>query len=145
MLKAIPTSWINQYNLTHLTLPKFPRLLFLDLENIERVMNKKCAESTKARAKDGIALAGAKSSPKKRVSTGSSEQVPKKAHIAKFSQHCKNNSGPYTSHNNKECPNYNKDGEDVAASTKKPFKKKPYKEYGGGDGNQMAYLMDAIE
>jgi hypothetical protein len=41
--------------------------------------NEKCAESAKARGKDGTASAGAKSSPKKRVYTGSSEQVPKKA------------------------------------------------------------------
>ena len=66
-------------------------------------MNKKRAESAKARAKDSAALAGAKSSPKKRASTGPSKQVPKKAHTAKFCQHCKNNGGPYTSHNTKEC------------------------------------------
>jgi hypothetical protein len=44
MLKAVPTSWVNQYNLTHSTLPKSPRLLLPDLENIERVMNKKHAD-----------------------------------------------------------------------------------------------------
>ena len=69
VLKAIPTSWVNQYNLTHSTLLKSPRLLLPDLENIERVMNKKRAESAKARGKDGAASAGAKSSPKKRAST----------------------------------------------------------------------------
>ena len=73
VLKAVPTSWVNQYNLTHSTLPKSPRLLLPDLENIERVMNKKRAELAKVRGKDGAALAGTKSSPKKRVSTGSSE------------------------------------------------------------------------
>ena len=44
MVKAVPSSWINQYNLTHSTLPKSPRLLLPDLENIEPVMNKKRAE-----------------------------------------------------------------------------------------------------
>ena len=34
MLKAVPSSWVNQYNLTHLTLPKSLRLLLPDLENI---------------------------------------------------------------------------------------------------------------
>ena len=29
MLKAISTSWVNQYNLTHLALPKSPRLKLL--------------------------------------------------------------------------------------------------------------------
>ncbi len=73
VLKAVPTSWVNQYNLTHLTLPKSPRLLLPDLENIERVTNKKIAESAKARGKNGTVLAGAKSNPKERVSTGSSK------------------------------------------------------------------------
>jgi hypothetical protein len=145
VLKAVPTSRVNQYNLTHLTLPKSPRLLLPDLENIERVMNEKRAESAKARAKDGTALAGAKSSPKKKASPGSSKRVPKKARTAKFCQHCKNNGGPYTSHNTKECCKYDKDGKAVAASGKKPFKKKPYKKHGGGDDKQMAYLTDAIE
>ncbi len=49
VLKAVPISWVNQYNLTHLTLPKSPRLLLPDLENIERVMNKKHVELAKAR------------------------------------------------------------------------------------------------
>jgi hypothetical protein len=71
VLKAVPTSWVNQYNLTHSTLSK--SLLLLDLENIKRVMSKKRAESAKARGKDGTASAGAKSSPKKRASMGSSE------------------------------------------------------------------------
>jgi hypothetical protein len=106
VLKAVPTSWVNQYNLTHLTLPKSPRLLLPDLENIKRVMNKKPTELAKARAKDGTASAGAKSSPKKKASTGSSKRVPKKDCFAKFCQHCKNNGGPYTSHNTKECCKY---------------------------------------
>ncbi len=73
MLKAVPTSWVNQYNLTHLTLPKSPRLLLPDLENIERMVNEKHAELAKARGRDGTALAGTKSNPKKRASTGSTE------------------------------------------------------------------------
>jgi hypothetical protein len=122
VLKAVPTSWVNQYNLTHLTLPKSPRLLLSDLENIECVINKKHAESAKARGKDGAASAGAKFSPKKKASTGSSKQVPKKACSAKFCQHCKNNGRPYTSHNTKECRKYDKNGKAVAATGKKPYK-----------------------
>jgi hypothetical protein len=76
VLRAVPSSWVNQYNLTHTTLPKSPRKLLPDLENIESVMNKKRVDTAKARAKDSAALAGAKSSPKKRASVGSSEQVP---------------------------------------------------------------------
>jgi hypothetical protein len=144
VLKAVPTSWVNQYNLTHLTLSKSPRLLLPDLENIEGVVNKKRPESAKARGKDGTALAGAKSNPKKRAYTGSSEQVPKKVHSTKFCQHCKNNGGPYTSHNTKECRKYNKDGKAVAVTEKKPYKKKPYKKDGDGNDKQLAYLTDAI-
>jgi hypothetical protein len=65
VLKAVPTSWVNQYNLTHSTLPKSPRLLLPDLENIERVMNKKRAELAKARGKDGAALAAPSPAPRK--------------------------------------------------------------------------------
>jgi hypothetical protein len=76
---------------------------------------------------------------------GSSKQVPQKACIAKFCQHCKNNGRPYTSHNTKECRKYDKDRKAVAASAKKPYEKKPYKKHGGGDDKQMAYLTDATE
>ena len=69
MLKAIPSSWVNQYNLNHSTLRKSPRQLHPDMENIKCVMNEKRAESVKARAKDSTTLAGAKSRPEKRVST----------------------------------------------------------------------------
>jgi hypothetical protein len=145
VLKAVPTSWVNQNNPTHLTLPKSPRPLLLDLENIERMMNEKRQESAKARGKDGTALAGAKSIPKKRASMGSSKQVPKKARSTKFSQHCKNNGGPYTSHNTKECHKCIKDGKAVAVVGKKPYKKKPYKKYGDGNDKRLAFLTDAIE
>jgi hypothetical protein len=145
VLKTVPTSWVNQYNLTHLTLPKSPRLLLPDLENIEHLMNKKRAESAKAKGKDGTASAGAKSSPKKWVSTGSSKQVPKKTKSAKFCQHCENNGGPYTSHNTKECCKYDKDGKAVAAAGKKPYEKKPYKKDGGRNDKQMAFLTDTIK
>ncbi len=145
VLKAVPTSWVSQYSLTHSTLPKSPRLLLPDLENIKRMMNEKCAESAKARGKDGTALAGAKSSPKKRASMGSSERVPKKARSAKFCQHCKNNGKPYTSHNTKECCKYDKDSKAVVAAEKEPYEKKPYKKDGGGNDKQMAFLTDAIE
>ncbi len=145
VLKAVPTSWVNKYNLTHSTLPKSPRLLLPDLKNIERVMNEKRAESAKARGRDGTALAGAKSHPKKMASTGSLERVPKKVKTARFCQHCKSNGGPYTSHNTKECRKYDKDGKTVAAAGKKPYEKKPYKKDGGRNDKQMAYLAEAIE
>jgi hypothetical protein len=36
-----PVTWVNQYNMTHPTLPKSPRVLLPDLEAIKQVMNKK--------------------------------------------------------------------------------------------------------
>ena len=79
------------------------------------------------------------------VTQGSSKQVPTKACSVKFCQHCKNNGGPYTSHNTKECCKYGKDGKAVAAAGKKPHEKKPYKKDWGGNDKQMAFLTDAIE
>jgi hypothetical protein len=85
------------------------------------------------------------SNPKKRASTGSTERVPKKVKSAKFCQHCKNNGGPYTSHNTKEYRKYDKGGKAVAAAGKKPYEKKPHKKDGGGNNKQLAYLTEAIE
>ena len=121
------------------------RQLLPDLENIERVMNKKHMETAKSRAKDSAAQAGTKSGPQKRASTGSSEQIPKKACTTKFCQYCKNNSGFFTSHNTKAGCKYYKDGKAVAASATKLYKKKPYKQFGGGDDKQMAYLTNTIK
>ena len=73
ILKTVPALWVNQYNLTHATLPKSLRQLLLVPENIECVMNKKRMEMAKARANDSAAVAGAKSNPKKRVSMGLNE------------------------------------------------------------------------
>ena len=108
-------------------------------------MKEKRAESAKARGKDGTTLAGAKSNPKKRASTGSSKRVPKKACTTKFCQHCKNNGGSHMTHNTKECCKYNKDVKAVAASGKKPYKKKPYKKEWDGNDKQMAFFANAIE
>ncbi len=35
VLKAVPSSWVDQYTMTHSTLPKSPRALLNDLEGIE--------------------------------------------------------------------------------------------------------------
>ena len=77
-----------------MTLPKSQRQLLPDLENIKRVMNEKRAELAKARAKDSAALAGVKSSPKKRASTGSSKRVPKKACTASSASIARIMAGP---------------------------------------------------
>jgi hypothetical protein len=35
MLNLVPSSWVNQYNMTHAMLPKNPMALLNDLEAIE--------------------------------------------------------------------------------------------------------------
>jgi len=126
ILKSLPPTWLNQYNLNHTTLPKSP-----DLEAIERGIHEKHNKKVKAKAKDTAALVSAKTNPKKRASTGSNElRVPKKAHSAKFCQHCKTNGGPYTMHNTKECRKYDKDGKAVAAATSNPLKGSPTRKMG---------------
>jgi hypothetical protein len=52
VLNLVPVIWVNQYNMTHLTLPKSPRALLPDLEAIKRIMNKKHQASLKANAKE---------------------------------------------------------------------------------------------
>ena len=47
--------WQNQYNLMHQTVPESPHTKFLDLENINRVMNKKINKKLKAKAKSSVA------------------------------------------------------------------------------------------
>ena len=127
ILKLLPPTWLNQYNLNHTTLSKSLRQLLPDLEAIERVMNEKHNKKVKAKAKVTAASVNAKTNPKKRASTGSNKlRVPKKARSAKFCQHCKTNGGPYTMHNTKECCKYIKDGKAVAAAMSKPFERKPY-------------------
>jgi hypothetical protein len=41
VLNLVPSSWVNQYNMTHSMLPKNPRALLNDLEATERVMDEK--------------------------------------------------------------------------------------------------------
>jgi len=131
ILESLPHVWLNHCNLIHTMLPKSPRQLLPDLEAIERVMNEKHNEKVKAKAKNTAASVNTKANPKKRASTGSNKQrVPKKTRTTKFWQHCKTNSGPYMTHNTRECCKYDKEGKAVAATAGKPFEKKPYKKKG---------------
>jgi hypothetical protein len=49
ILALTPQTWQNQYNLMHSTVPESPRVLLPDLENIERVTNKRYAEKQMAK------------------------------------------------------------------------------------------------
>jgi hypothetical protein len=143
---SVPSSWVNQYNMTHFTLPKYPRALLNDLQAIERVMDKKHNASLKAKAKEANAAStAAKGSSKKHPASRSSRdlRVPKKARPSKFCQHCKAKGGPHLTHNTKECRRYDGNGNPVSAFRGKPKNtKKPAKK---GGNQQMAYLTDAVE
>ncbi len=66
VLNSVPVSWLNQYNMTHQTLPSGTRTLLQDLELIERVMDEKHKAGLKAKAKEASASTIAKGSSKKR-------------------------------------------------------------------------------
>jgi hypothetical protein len=146
VLNLVPSSWVNQYNMTHSTLPKNPRALLNNLEAIKQVMDEKHSTSLKAKAKEASAASTAtKGSPKKRSASGSSGElrVPKKARPSKFCQHCKAKGRPHLTHNTKECLRYNGNGNPISLFQGKPADaKKPAKK--GGD-KQMAYLTATVE
>jgi hypothetical protein len=144
VLNSVPVSWLNQYNMTHQTLPSGTRALLQDLEPIKRVMDEKHEASHKAKAKDPSASAIAKGSSKKRFSSRNpNDRVPKKAKPSKFCQHCKAKGGPHLTHNTKECCRYDENGNPVAAAGCKPSGAKPSSKFGGN--KQMAYLIAAVE
>ena len=51
ILALTPHAWQNQHNLKHSTVPESPRVLLLDLEAIERVMNQSTLRSRRPRAR----------------------------------------------------------------------------------------------
>jgi hypothetical protein len=144
VLNSVPVSWMNQYNMTHTTLPDGTRTLLQDLELIERVMDEKHEAGQKAKAKETAAFAIAKGSSKKRSASGSpGEQVPKKGKPSKFCQHCKAKGGPHLTYKTEECCMYNGMGNPMAAAGRKPSDAKPSSEKGGD--KQNAYLTAAVE
>jgi hypothetical protein len=73
MLVDVLMMWQNQYNFTHLTVPKSTHALLQDLEAIEWVMVEKQNERLKANGKATPACPDTKSSPKRKASEGLSE------------------------------------------------------------------------
>jgi hypothetical protein len=146
VLNLVPSSWVNQYDMTHSTLPKNPRALLKDLEVIKRVMDKKHDASLKAKAKEAnTASAAAKRSSKKHPASGGSGElrILKKARPSKLCQHCKAKGRPHLTHNTKECHRYNRNGNPISSFQGKPVNaKKPTKK---GGNQQMAYLTAAVE
>jgi hypothetical protein len=65
VLNSVPVSWMNQYNMTHLTLPNGLRTLLKDLESIKRIMEERHEAGLKTNAKEASASAIAKGTSKK--------------------------------------------------------------------------------
>jgi hypothetical protein len=88
-LNSVPVTWVNQYNMRHLMLPKSPCVLLLDLEAIECIMNEKHQASLKVKVKEASSASNStKGSPKECYASGNPhERVSKKARLAKFCQH----------------------------------------------------------
>jgi hypothetical protein len=148
ILNSVPVSWLNQYNMTHQTLPSGTRALLRDLEPIERVMDEKHESGLKVKAKDPSASAIAKGSSKKHSGSGNpNERVPKKGKPSKFCQHCKAKGRPHLTHNTKECCRYDRNGIPMAAAgrKRKPSGAKPSSNSKFGGNKQMAYLTAAVE
>jgi hypothetical protein len=73
VLNLVPSSWVNQYNMMHSTLPKNPRAFLNNLEAIEQVMDEKHNATLKAKAKEATATSEAvKGSSKKHPASGNS-------------------------------------------------------------------------
>ncbi len=70
VLVSVPTSWQNQYNLNHSTVPESTHTLLPDLEAIKRVMVEKHNKKLKVKGKAGTAQSIAKSNPKRKASGG---------------------------------------------------------------------------
>ncbi len=144
VLNSVPVSWMNQYNMTYMTLPDGTRTLLQDLELIECLMDEKHEAGQKVKAKEAAASAIAKGSSKKHSASGSSgEGVPKKGKPSKFCQHCKVKGGPLLTHNTKECCRYDGMGDPMAAAGRKPSDVKPFSKKVGN--KEMAYLTAAVE
>jgi hypothetical protein len=70
ILNSVSVSWMNQYNMTHTTLPDRTRTLLQDLELIKCVMEEKHEAGQKAKAKEAAASVIAKGSSKKHSAYG---------------------------------------------------------------------------
>jgi hypothetical protein len=95
--------------------------------------------SSRQKDKTTAACPDAKSSPKRKASGGSSDQVPKKIH-SENCQRCKAHRGPYQTHNTLDCHCFASNGKPLMAAAGKPSEsKKPYKKFGGN--KRMAFMQ----
>ncbi len=144
VLLSVPTSWQNQYNLNHSTVPESTCTLLLNLEAIEEVMVEKKGANLKAKGKGNTAPSKAKGNPKRKASGVPTGQVLKKGCSEKFFQWCKAYGKPFTTHNTLDCHCYDSNGKPLEAAAGKPSEsKRPYKKSGGDKG--MAFIQSMFE
>jgi hypothetical protein len=95
ILNSVPVSRMNQYNMTHTTLPDGTRTLLQDLELIKCVMEKKHEDGQKAKVKEAAASAIAKESTKKHSASGNpGEQGPRRASPTSSASPVRKRAGP---------------------------------------------------
>jgi hypothetical protein len=151
ILNHLPVAWRTQYSLTHNLVPKSPRAILVDLENIKKLIIEKTNKAARAnKAKVATALKGAgEHVPKKgKCAHGGGPDTgnPNKVCTAKYFNWCKAVDGPFATHNTDECRRFNKDGSQKDRLTK-PFdssKKPAWKKPSGGNSDQMAYLTEEM-
>jgi hypothetical protein len=133
--------------LTHSTVPKSPRAMLMDLENIEKIFVEKYNKKARAnKAKAATASKTAERVPKKCThGEGSDQGAPKRGRSAKYCKWCKAAGGPYTTHDTIKCLRFKKDGKPKDKPAK-PFDsaEKPWKKAGSGDSSQMTYLTEKV-
>jgi len=143
ILAALPLSWQNQYNLTHSTVPEYPRVLTPEMESIELVMKEWDEEKHKSKER-AAAAAPIKGKPSKgSPKGGSTKSAPKKAKTEKYCRRCKSHGGAHQTHNTNECRRYDRDGKPTGHfGSKTSEKHKPFKK-GGEKG--LAYMTSMLE
>ena len=150
ILNHLPVVWRTQYALTHTLVPKSPRAILLDLENIEKLFAEKAneaARANKAKVAATAKLAGEHVPRKgKRAHGGGPKKgAPKEGRTDKSCKWCKAVDKPFTTHNTMECRRFNKDGSQKDRLTKPlDSAKKPWKKPGSGDPDQIIYLMEEM-
>jgi hypothetical protein len=118
--------------------------MLLDLENIEKMQVEKYNKKAKASKANAPTASAEPRVPKKQANAGGTDRgAPKNGRTAKYCKWCKAVNGSFTTHDTAECRRFEKDGS-LKDRLAKPFDsvKKPWKKSGGGESNQMAYLME---
>jgi hypothetical protein len=150
ILNHLPVAWRTQYALTHTLVPESPRVILLDLENIEKLFAEKtneAARANKAKVATAAKLANERVPRKNMHGGGPDKGNPhKKGRTAKYCKWCKAVDGTFTTHNTHECRRFNKNGSQKDRPAK-PFdsaKKPAWKKPSGGDSTQMAHLTEEM-